>query len=119
MYSKWQLAKKFLSYYWTSSNGKGHGMHSPFIFHFITRVLNDKTNYPDYERVELLRSQLKNDQSVLTIQDMGAGSSLTNWPFSRRESNLGQPTCENKCGTSRICGTLLSVGRTFGSDAAA
>jgi predicted O-methyltransferase YrrM len=76
MYSKWQLAAKYLNYYLTASNSKGHGMHSPFIFDFITRVLNDKTTHPAYEKVEGLRSRLQKDRSVLQIEDMGAGSSL-------------------------------------------
>ncbi len=76
MYSKWQLARKYCSYYLTSSNGKGHGTHSPFIFHFITQVLNDKKHYPEYDTVEQLRSELLKDETILTIQDFGAGSSL-------------------------------------------
>jgi predicted O-methyltransferase YrrM len=76
MYSKWQLARKFIKYYLTSSNGKGHGTHSPFIFHFITNVLNDKKEYPEYDTVERLRSELLKDETILTIQDFGAGSSL-------------------------------------------
>ncbi|MEQ1675362.1 MAG: SAM-dependent methyltransferase, partial [Chitinophagaceae bacterium] len=61
MYSSWQLATKYLRYYFTSSNGKGHGTHSPFIFHFIMKVLNDKKQYPEYEIVENLRRQLLAD----------------------------------------------------------
>jgi predicted O-methyltransferase YrrM len=76
MYSKWQLAAKYLNYYFTASNGRGHGMHSPFIFDFITKVLNDKTTYPAYKKVEALRDRLQKDRSVLQIEDMGAGSSL-------------------------------------------
>jgi len=76
MYSKWQLARKYCNYYLTSSNGKGHGTHSPFIFHFITHVLNDKKDYPEYDTVERLRSELLKDETVLTIEDFGAGSSL-------------------------------------------
>jgi predicted O-methyltransferase YrrM len=74
MYSAFQLAIKYLRYYITSSNGKGHGMHSPFVFHFITKVLNDKTNYPAYGRVENLRRQLLKNETILDIEDMGAGS---------------------------------------------
>lgn len=74
MYSKFQLAKKFLHYYFTSSNGKGHGVHSPFVFDFITHVLNDKKNYESYDKIEKLRKQLQQDETVLTIEDFGAGS---------------------------------------------
>jgi len=77
MYSKRQLLLKYLQYYFTASNGKGHGIHSPFIFDFITKILNDKTVYPEYEKVETLRSQLLNDNTVLEVEDFGAGSSVT------------------------------------------
>lgn len=76
MYSSWQLAKKYCRYYFTASNGKGHGIHSPFIFHFITNVLNDTKHYKEYETVEGLRKQLLNDNTVLNIRDFGAGSSI-------------------------------------------
>lgn len=74
MYSSFQLAAKYFRYYLTASNGKGHGMHSPFVFEFITKVLNDKTIYPDYDKVEALRRKMLNDHTVLTVEDFGAGS---------------------------------------------
>ena len=74
MFSKGQLLLKYLQYYFTASNGKGHGMHSPFVFEFITKVLNDKTIYPEYVKVETLRNQLLNDNTVLEVEDFGAGS---------------------------------------------
>jgi len=74
MYSRPQLLLKYLQYYFTASNGKGHGMHSPFVFEFITKILNDKTVYPEYEKVEALRNQLLNDNTVLEVEDFGAGS---------------------------------------------
>ena len=74
MYSRPQLLLKYLQYYFTASNGKGHGMHSPFVFEFITKILNDKTVYPEYEKVEALRNQLLNDNTVLKVEDFGAGS---------------------------------------------
>jgi len=76
MYSKFQLSLKYLNYYFSASNSKGHGMHSPFVFEFITKVLNDKEQYPAYSPVENLRHQLLKDQTLLTVQDFGAGSSI-------------------------------------------
>lgn len=76
MYSQFQLGLKFLRYYLAASNAKGHGMHSPFVFEFITKVLNDKTVYPEYEKVETLRARLLNDHSVLEVTDFGAGSAV-------------------------------------------
>lgn len=76
MYSSLQLAVKYFKHWITASNGKGHGMHSPFVFEFITKVLNDKTNYPEYEKVEALRDQLLNDHTILDVEDFGAGSMM-------------------------------------------
>ena len=77
MYSRLQLIKKYLNYYFSASNRMGHGMHSPFVFDFITKVLNDKTVYPEYEKVESLRKQLLTDRTILEVEDFGAGSSVS------------------------------------------
>lgn len=74
MYSKTGIVIQYLRYLLSSSNGKGHGTHSPFIFEFITRVLNDKNNYDAYATVEALRRQLLNDSRLLEVEDLGAGS---------------------------------------------
>ncbi len=76
MYSAPQLAIKYLHYYFTASNGKGHGTHSPFVFEFITKVMNDKAGYDDYAKVEGLRNQLLNDSRMFVVEDFGAGSAF-------------------------------------------
>ena len=82
MYNRFQLAKKFLHYYLTASNGKGHGIHSPFVFDFITNVLNDKKNYECYYSIEKLRKELLHDKRIITVEDFGAGSSVI--PFKQK-----------------------------------
>lgn len=52
-------------------------MHSPFVFEFITKVMNDFTGYPEYSRIEALRAELRKDTRVLTVTDMGAGPART------------------------------------------
>ena len=76
MFSRFQLAKKYLQYYLTASNGKGHGIHSPFVFDFVQHVLNDKTAHPYYQLIEQKRKALLNDSSVIEVEDFGAGSSV-------------------------------------------
>jgi predicted O-methyltransferase YrrM len=76
MYNHFQLGFKYLNYYLIASNGKGHGTHSPFIFHFITKVLNDKKHYNEYEMAERIRKEMLRDETVLTLEDFGAGSSV-------------------------------------------
>lgn len=74
MYSSIQLAFKYFRYYVTASNGKGHGIHSPFVFDFVHRVLNDDREFYAYQPVENLRRLLLQDQRELYIEDLGAGS---------------------------------------------
>jgi predicted O-methyltransferase YrrM len=74
LYTKPQIATKFIKYYLTASNGKGHGIHPPFIFDFITKVLNDKENYAAYKTVEQLRNNLLINKNIIKVEDYGAGS---------------------------------------------
>src|SRR5215813_2868858 len=82
MYPPLQFAKKYFQYYLSASNGKGHGIHSPFVFDFISNVLNDRNEYPEYAKVELLRKNLLRDNTSLTVEDYGAGSASS--PSNRR-----------------------------------
>ena len=52
-------------------------MHSPFVFDFIRKVLRDKSEHHAYEKIEDLRSSLKNEKRALDIQDFGAGTVFT------------------------------------------
>jgi len=74
MYTTFQLAKKYIRYYLTASNGKGHGTHSPFVFDFIIHVLNDDRHFYAYEAIERLRTDLTVDDTLLEVEDYGAGS---------------------------------------------
>src|SRR5688572_9539250 len=76
MYNSFQLAKKFLHYYLTASNSKGHGMHSPFVFDFILNVLNNKSAYQHPDDIEVLRKTLSKDGTIIEIDDLGAGSRI-------------------------------------------
>jgi hypothetical protein len=47
--------QKFIKYckYWlTADNGKGHGIHSPFVFKFVIDVLNDKRFFYAFDTIE-------------------------------------------------------------------
>jgi predicted O-methyltransferase YrrM len=76
LYSTTTIAKKYLHYLLTSSNSKGHGMHSPFVFDFIKKVLNDKTVYADYKKIEEIRKQLLQNKNTIEVEDFGAGSGV-------------------------------------------
>jgi predicted O-methyltransferase YrrM len=68
------LATKYLHYYLSAANGKGHGIHSPFVFDFVNHVLNDKRSFYAYAQIENLRKELLADHSLIEVQDFGAGS---------------------------------------------
>jgi predicted O-methyltransferase YrrM len=76
MYSPFKLAIKYLQYYFTAANGKGHGIHSPFVYEFIEKVLNDKKEYSCYSAIENCRNQLLKDSTIIDVEDFGAGSTV-------------------------------------------
>jgi predicted O-methyltransferase YrrM len=87
MYSPFTLALKYFRYYITASNGRGHGIHSPFIFNFITNVLNDDRYFQSYGEIENLREELLIDKTVLNIDDFGAGSGSSKTKLSSAHSD--------------------------------
>ncbi|MBI1343692.1 MAG: SAM-dependent methyltransferase [Terrimonas sp.] len=74
MYNPLRLSLKYILYYLSASSRKGHGIHSPFVYDFIRKVLGDKKKYPAYARVEGLRKQLLCDTGMVWVDDFGAGS---------------------------------------------
>ncbi len=74
MYSRLRLAYKYLRYYFKAANGKGHGIHSPFVFDLVRNVLNVRPVDPAFGMIEGLRRSLLKDRGVLEMEDMGAGS---------------------------------------------
>ncbi len=73
-YPSHRLAGNYLQYLLLASNGKGHGIHSPFVFDFVRNVLNVTGFPPKLQQIELLRRKLLRDQSVIPSEDYGAGS---------------------------------------------
>jgi predicted O-methyltransferase YrrM len=76
LYNHFQLVRKYLLYYFSASNGKGHGVHSPFVFDFIKNVLSDKKIYACYSKIEQRRKELLANNVLIEVEDFGAGSSL-------------------------------------------
>ncbi len=74
MFNKWQLAKRYIHYYLSSSNGKGHGIHSPFVFAFVQHVLNDKRHFYSFDLIEAVREGMLNKSAKVEVEDFGAGS---------------------------------------------
>ena len=74
MHSPLTLGIKYLDYWLGASNGKGHGIHSPFVYEFVQEVLNDQMAYPEYREAERMRRKLLADNTPVPLEDYGAGS---------------------------------------------
>ncbi|MBM3439917.1 MAG: class I SAM-dependent methyltransferase [Bacteroidetes bacterium] len=75
MYHITQLAVKYAQYMLTAKNGKGHGIHSPFVYELVRNVFNNPSKPAAWHDIEALRKLLLKDDSLLQINDFGAGSS--------------------------------------------
>jgi predicted O-methyltransferase YrrM len=95
MYNSFQLALKYINYYLAAHNGRGHGMHSPFVYDMIRNVLMDKANYVAYQKPEEYRKKLLQDDTVLDIQDMGAGS-VSGKTKQRKVSEIAKTSVKHK-----------------------
>lgn len=53
-----------------------HGTHSPFVYKLTDEVIYDFNAKSDYKSIEAQRKKLLNDDSLITVTDLGAGSHL-------------------------------------------
>ena len=53
-----------------------HGTHSPFVYKLADEVIYDFNDKSEYKNIEEQRKKLFNDDSVITVTDLGAGSQL-------------------------------------------
>jgi len=53
-----------------------HGTHSPFVYKLADEVIYDFNDKSEYKNIEEQRKKLFNDDSVITVTDLGAGSHL-------------------------------------------
>jgi predicted O-methyltransferase YrrM len=73
-YNAFTIIYKYLRYLYKGSNGKGHGVHSPFVYDFIREVLNKNVNGEWHNEIEKYRSKLLSNTTEITFTDLGAGS---------------------------------------------
>ena len=64
----------FLTHRFTAKSR--HGTHSPFVYKLTDEVIYDFNSKNDYKSIEAQRKKLLNDESLITVTDLGAGSHL-------------------------------------------
>jgi len=53
-----------------------HGVHSPFIYNFVTKCLYNKTKFDAYKKLKQYKKELLQSNTVLQITDLGEGSKV-------------------------------------------
>lgn len=89
MYSPFQLGLRYIHYWIKSSNSKGHGMHSPFVFELIDKVFIDDRNFYVFPLIEATREDLLYNNNIIEVTDFGAGSRV-NKNYSRTISSIAK-----------------------------
>lgn len=108
MYSRFQLIKKYLSYYFAAANSKGHGTHSPFVFDFIIHVLDKKDSPASTTIIERYRQRLLRDHRKILVDDFGAGSAQLK-TRERKLSDIARLSLKNK----RLAALLFRIAKYY------
>jgi hypothetical protein len=69
VYSSYEILKKYIHYWLTAQNGKGHGIHAPFVYQLVRQVLRDRSDHPAFEGIEAIRKRLSKDNTILNIEE--------------------------------------------------
>jgi len=65
---------RYIKYLFTAKSK--YDAHGPFLYQFITKVLNKKTQDTDCTKIERLRGKLCKSEIIIEITDFGAGSHI-------------------------------------------
>jgi precorrin-6B methylase 2 len=67
-------ATAYLRHLLTARSTAGHGVHSPYIYDFLTKVVRNRTDVKIVSQVESLRREMLSDKRTIMVTDLGAGS---------------------------------------------
>ncbi len=56
-----------------------YGIHSPFVYNFVKEVMHNNLNFSEYKTVDKLRKSILSDKRLININDLGAGSRVSNF----------------------------------------
>ncbi len=66
-----------------------HGVHSPFVYDLIDKVLRQQPALSEYLAIETLRDDLLRSEQTIRVNDLGAGSHVLDLPV-RRVSDIAR-----------------------------
>ena len=64
---------KYIKFLIKARNTKGHGVHSPFVFDFLSNVIYTKNQFYIFKAIESIRKDLNQNHQELFIKDLGTG----------------------------------------------
>lgn len=66
--------KSYIQFLWYSKNE--HAVHSPFVFHLLTKCFYDRKSKPEYAVLKKYRNSLLENNEAIEVSDFGAGSKV-------------------------------------------
>lgn len=89
MINRIAIGSRYLRYY---IRGKGrHGIHSPFVYDFIEKVIRDHDHYPEYTRLKKFRRNLFHNRNVIETVDFGSNAGNKDFvTYRERVQNLAK-----------------------------
>jgi len=82
--------KAYLKFLWHSKNE--HAVHSPFVFHLVTKCFYDQKSKLEYQVLKKYRNSLLENKNTIEVTDFGAGSKVfksNTRPISKIAKNAG------------------------------
>ena len=70
----WYQIVAYFKFLVTSTNQ--HGVHSPFVFHLVTKCFYDRKPKPEYQVLKNYRNSLLENKKTIEVTDFGAGSKV-------------------------------------------
>ena len=74
MIKKYYILIRFLRFWWAAQTK--YDVHSPFVFEFVEKVLENKQWYYAFSEIEPIRSRILKNKTAINVTDFGAGSHL-------------------------------------------
>lgn len=71
---KVNLIFRYISYKLFARHQHGHGIHSPFVYNLIRKVLNRHNEHASFRNIERIRNQYIASNESIAVTDFGAGS---------------------------------------------